>query len=189
MFAVPFAEIGPIVGRSPDAAEILASRARRKVQGSRVTGEGRARQREVVDAVERGLRAAGAVRRVLVNGEPGILTWSRAGKPLGLMACTVSGGRITEVVAVLDPTRLATMDCPALTVTEWVPRSAWAVAKRPSRRARQVSERPAQLRDGGPRPATTSTPSSRFITASSSSARARAPRRSAPVAVLPRRQG
>lgn len=31
MFAVPFAEIGPIVGRSPDAAKMLASRARRKV--------------------------------------------------------------------------------------------------------------------------------------------------------------
>lgn len=90
---------------------MLASRARRKVQGSSATGEGRARQREVVDAfiaaaregdferllelldpditwtthhphgrvvrlgqtevvaaADRGLRAAVAVRRVLVNG-------------------------------------------------------------------------------------------------------------------------
>lgn len=32
MFAVPFAEIGPILDRSADAAKMLASRARRKVQ-------------------------------------------------------------------------------------------------------------------------------------------------------------
>ena len=34
MFAVPFDEIAPMVGRSPDAARQLASRARRRVQGS-----------------------------------------------------------------------------------------------------------------------------------------------------------
>src|SRR5947209_65702 len=33
MFAVPFDEIAPIVGRSPAAARQLASRARRRVQG------------------------------------------------------------------------------------------------------------------------------------------------------------
>jgi RNA polymerase sigma-70 factor (ECF subfamily) len=32
MFAVPFDEIAPIVGRSPNAAKMLASRARRRVQ-------------------------------------------------------------------------------------------------------------------------------------------------------------
>ena len=34
MFAVPFDEIAPIVGRSPDASRQLASRARRRVQGT-----------------------------------------------------------------------------------------------------------------------------------------------------------
>src|SRR6266852_9935191 len=34
MFAMPFDEIAPIVGRSPAAARQLASRARRRVQGS-----------------------------------------------------------------------------------------------------------------------------------------------------------
>src|ERR671922_1603417 len=34
MFAVPFHEIAPIVGRSPAAARQLASRARRRVQGT-----------------------------------------------------------------------------------------------------------------------------------------------------------
>jgi RNA polymerase sigma factor (sigma-70 family) len=50
MFAVPFDEIAPIVGRSPDAARQLASRARRRVQGAAVPDAGPARQREVVDA-------------------------------------------------------------------------------------------------------------------------------------------
>ena len=37
MFAVPFDEIAPIVGRSPDAARQLASRARRRVRGAAPT--------------------------------------------------------------------------------------------------------------------------------------------------------
>jgi RNA polymerase sigma factor (sigma-70 family) len=51
MFAVPFDEIAPIVGRSPAAARQLASRARRRVQhGAPVADADPARQREVVDA-------------------------------------------------------------------------------------------------------------------------------------------
>jgi RNA polymerase sigma-70 factor (ECF subfamily) len=50
MFALPFEEIAPIVGRSSTAARQLASRARRRVQGAAVPDADRARQREVVDA-------------------------------------------------------------------------------------------------------------------------------------------
>jgi RNA polymerase sigma-70 factor (ECF subfamily) len=51
MFAVPFDEIAPIVGRSPAAARQLASRARRRVQGATPAPDvDLARQREVVDA-------------------------------------------------------------------------------------------------------------------------------------------
>ncbi|HEY2688048.1 MAG TPA: sigma-70 family RNA polymerase sigma factor [Streptosporangiaceae bacterium] len=51
MFAVPFDEIAPIVGRSPAAARQLASRARRRVQGSpAVPGADLTRQRELVSA-------------------------------------------------------------------------------------------------------------------------------------------
>jgi RNA polymerase sigma factor (sigma-70 family) len=51
MFAVPFDEIAPIVGRSPAAARQLASRARRRVQGAAPAPDvDLARQREVVDA-------------------------------------------------------------------------------------------------------------------------------------------
>jgi RNA polymerase sigma-70 factor (ECF subfamily) len=51
MFAVPFDEIAPIVGRSSSAAKMLASRARRRVQDASTTPEPKAApQREVVDA-------------------------------------------------------------------------------------------------------------------------------------------
>lgn len=51
LFAVPFEEIGPIVGRSAMAARQLASRARRRVQKKPASpGNDQKRQREVVDA-------------------------------------------------------------------------------------------------------------------------------------------
>ncbi len=51
LFAVPFDEIAPIVGRSPTAARQLASRARRRVQGAAMIPDvDLTRQREVVDA-------------------------------------------------------------------------------------------------------------------------------------------
>ncbi|MGH9154964.1 MAG: sigma-70 family RNA polymerase sigma factor [Acidimicrobiales bacterium] len=51
MFAVPFDEIGAIVNRSASAAKQLASRARRKVQGSDLPSDADPeRQRAVVDA-------------------------------------------------------------------------------------------------------------------------------------------
>jgi RNA polymerase sigma-70 factor (ECF subfamily) len=51
MFDLPFDEIAPIVGRSPTAARQLASRARRRVQGTTtVPDTDRTRQREIVGA-------------------------------------------------------------------------------------------------------------------------------------------
>ncbi len=51
MFAVPFEEIAPIVGRSPDAARQLASRARRRVRGvAPVPDADLTRRRQIVDA-------------------------------------------------------------------------------------------------------------------------------------------
>ena len=51
MFAVPFEEIAPIVGRSPAAARQLASRARRRVQGAPTVADADlTRQRKIVDA-------------------------------------------------------------------------------------------------------------------------------------------
>jgi RNA polymerase sigma-70 factor, ECF subfamily len=51
MFAVPFDDIAPILGRSPEATRQLASRARRRVQGSAPGPDtDLAHQRRVVDA-------------------------------------------------------------------------------------------------------------------------------------------
>lgn len=51
MFALPFEEIAPLVGRSPVAARQLASRARRRVRGVPITPDADpARQRAAVDA-------------------------------------------------------------------------------------------------------------------------------------------
>jgi RNA polymerase sigma factor (sigma-70 family) len=58
LFAMPFDEIGSIVGRSPAAAKQLASRGRRRVRGSPAPSNAdRARQREVVEAFLRAARA------------------------------------------------------------------------------------------------------------------------------------
>lgn len=58
-FDLPFDQIAPMVGRTPEAARQLASRARRRVRGAAIP-EPRgdlARQREVVDAFIRAARA------------------------------------------------------------------------------------------------------------------------------------
>ena len=58
LFAIPFDDIGAIVGRSPAATKQLASRARRRVRGSPARSDaGRARQRDVVEAFLRAARA------------------------------------------------------------------------------------------------------------------------------------
>jgi len=58
VFGVPFDDVAEILGRSPDASRQLASRARRRLQGS--TPDGRldlVRQRDVVDAFLRAARS------------------------------------------------------------------------------------------------------------------------------------
>lgn len=50
MFAVPFEEIAPIVGRSVEASRQLASRARRRVQGAPQPQADFSRERKIVDA-------------------------------------------------------------------------------------------------------------------------------------------
>jgi RNA polymerase sigma-70 factor (ECF subfamily) len=57
VFAVPFDDVAEILGRTPDASRQLASRARRRLQGTTPTGGlDLVRQREVVDAFLRAAR-------------------------------------------------------------------------------------------------------------------------------------
>jgi RNA polymerase sigma-70 factor (ECF subfamily) len=57
LFGVPFDEIATIVARSPDATRQLASRARRRVQGSRPSDSVLASQRQVIQSFVAALRS------------------------------------------------------------------------------------------------------------------------------------
>jgi RNA polymerase sigma-70 factor (ECF subfamily) len=78
MFAVPFDEIARIVGRTPDAARQLASRARRRVQGAAVPDPDLGRQREVVDAFFAAARGGDFDRLVAVL-DPDVVLRSEGG--------------------------------------------------------------------------------------------------------------
>jgi RNA polymerase sigma-70 factor, ECF subfamily len=102
MFAVPFEEIGPIVGRSAEAARQLASRARRRVRGGGAPDPDLVRQREVVEAFIAALRAGDfegllavldpdlVVRADMAAGAPteirGAAVWAKGAVAYGHMA-------------------------------------------------------------------------------------------------------
>jgi RNA polymerase sigma-70 factor, ECF subfamily len=91
LFAVPFDEIAPIVGRSPAAARQLASRARRRVRGAAaVPAADLTRQREVVEAFLAASRR-GDFQALLALLDPDVLVQAdRAAVPPG--AATVVHG-------------------------------------------------------------------------------------------------
>src|SRR5262247_2580074 len=101
MFAVPFEEIAPIVGRTTEAARQLASRARRHVRGAAAPDADLVRQREVVDAFMGALRAGDfeglmavldpdLVVRTDMTGAPsevrGAAAWARGAVAYGQLA-------------------------------------------------------------------------------------------------------
>ncbi|MCW3016062.1 MAG: polymerase, sigma-24 subunit, subfamily [Solirubrobacterales bacterium] len=84
MFAVPFDEIAPIVGRSPAAARQLASRARRRVRGGTPAPDvDLARQREVVDAFLAAARAGDFDALLAVLDPDVVLRVDRGAVPAG----------------------------------------------------------------------------------------------------------
>jgi RNA polymerase sigma factor (sigma-70 family) len=79
LFALPFEEIAPIVGRSPTAARQLASRARRRVQGAdKVPDVDRTRQREIVEAFLVAIRG-GDLGALLTILDPDVVLRADAG--------------------------------------------------------------------------------------------------------------
>jgi RNA polymerase sigma factor (sigma-70 family) len=75
MFSVPFRDIAPIVGTTPDAVRQMASRARRRVRGAPGSGDDHfdpAHQRELVDAFLRAARD-GDFERLLTVLDPGVV--------------------------------------------------------------------------------------------------------------------
>jgi RNA polymerase sigma factor (sigma-70 family) len=113
MFAVPFEEIAPIVGRSPAAARQLASRARRRVQGAApVPDTDLTRQRQVVDAFFAAARDGDFDALVAVL-DPDVVVRSDGGV-LRPDASTVVRGAEAVAREALRFTRLAPFVRPAL---------------------------------------------------------------------------
>jgi RNA polymerase sigma-70 factor (ECF subfamily) len=86
LFAVPFEDIGHILGRSTAATKQLASRARRRVRGSAPTPDADpARQRQVVDAFLAASRA-GDFEALLAVLDPDVVLRADTGAATGLSA-------------------------------------------------------------------------------------------------------
>ncbi|OKH98321.1 RNA polymerase subunit sigma-70 [Streptomyces sp. CB02923] len=93
MFAVPFDEIGPVVGRTPAATRQLASRARRRVRGTAAAPDADlARQREVVDAFLAASRG-GDFEGLLAVLDPDVVLRTDPGAAFPGLARTVRGAR------------------------------------------------------------------------------------------------
>jgi RNA polymerase sigma-70 factor (ECF subfamily) len=135
VFALPFEEIAPIVGRSPVATRQLASRARRRVQGASPDGEADLeRRREVVQAFLAASRNNdfGALLELL---DPGVVlraddaavvaAAANAGRGAPALAPEIRGAR--AVATALSGTARAAR--PAL--IDGVPGAVWAVGGTP----------------------------------------------------------
>ena len=113
MFAVPFDQIAPIVERSPDAARQLASRARRRVQGSSPAGDADPeQQRQVVEAFLAAARE-GDFDALVALLDPDIVL--RADSGPGLPGATVEVRGAAEVAGrALTYARLQLLNRPVL---------------------------------------------------------------------------
>lgn len=130
MFAVPFEQIAPIVDRGIEATRMMASRARRRVQGSNTVPDADlARQREVVEAFTAASRGGGfeALLAVLdpdvvlradrvegltiVRGAEDVASRALMFARLAPLARPAVVNGVAGVVSVLDGEVLAVMAC------------------------------------------------------------------------------
>ena len=86
MFAVPFEEIAPIVGRTAAAARQLASRARRRVQGTPPPDADFNRQKNIVDAFLKASREGDFEGLLAVLDPDVVLRADHAAQRLGSVA-------------------------------------------------------------------------------------------------------
>jgi RNA polymerase sigma factor (sigma-70 family) len=98
VFAVPFDEIAPIVGRTPTAARQLASRARRRVQGAPVPDVDLDGQWAVVDAFLAAART-GDFERLLAVLDPEVVVRSDGGVARPGLISLVRGARAVAAQA------------------------------------------------------------------------------------------
>ncbi len=101
VFAVPFDEIAPLVGRSPVAARQLASRARRRIQGTApVPDADLAHSRTVVDAFFAAVRE-GDFAALLAVLDPDVMVRADYGARAGGGLREVRGARAVAEAAIL----------------------------------------------------------------------------------------
>jgi RNA polymerase sigma factor (sigma-70 family) len=98
VFAVPFEEIAPIVGRTPTAARQLASRARRRVQGAPVPDVDLDGQWAVVDAFLAAARA-GDFERLVAVLDPDVVLRSDGGTARPALVSLVRGAETVAAQA------------------------------------------------------------------------------------------
>jgi RNA polymerase sigma-70 factor (ECF subfamily) len=114
MFGVPFDEIAPIIGRTPDAARQLASRGRRRVQGAAPSPDADlARQREVVDAFLAASRA-GDFEALVAVLDPDVVFRSDRGLTSPLAGPPVTGAAAVAEMILERGSRFAPDARPAL---------------------------------------------------------------------------
>ena len=97
MFAVPFDEIAPIVGRTPAAARQLASRARRRVQGSPPPHADFNRQKNIVDAFLKASREGDFEGLLAVLDPDVVFRADAAAQRLGSLAEIRGAAAVAEV--------------------------------------------------------------------------------------------
>ena len=116
MFALPFDEIAPIVGRTPVATRQLASRARRRVQGARPEPDADlVSQRTVVDAFLAAARASDFDALVAVLDPDVVFRADRGGLPAaGRLPGVVRGADEVAKVVLERGARFAGFARPAL---------------------------------------------------------------------------
>jgi len=113
VFAVPFGEIGRIMGRTPDSARQLASRARRRVQAAPRPDPDLSRQRAVVDAFLAAARS-GDFAALLAVLDPDVVFRADAGPGSPLARPPVTGARAVAQQVLATAPRFARLARPVL---------------------------------------------------------------------------
>jgi RNA polymerase sigma-70 factor, ECF subfamily len=118
MFAVPFDEIGPIVGRTPETTRQLASRARRRVRGAPEPDADLETQRRVVEAFLAAARA-GDFAALISLLDPEVVFRADTGGRAGVVAARVEGAEAVARHAAVNGSRWARWCHPALVNGQW----------------------------------------------------------------------
>ena len=118
MFAVPFDEIAPIVGRTPETARQLASRARRRVRGAPEPDADLDTQRRVVEAFLAAARAGDFAALIELLDPEVVFRADTGGRP-GIVVAHVEGADPVARHAVAQGSRWARWCHPALVNGQW----------------------------------------------------------------------